>query len=69
VCSGDQVVSYLCSKLKVARAVFATDVDGIFTVDPKKDSKAKILRSIRRAQIKQMKGSVTGSNMEDLRAG
>jgi len=69
VCSGDQVVSYLCSKLKVARAVFATDVDGVFTVDPKKDSKAKILRHIRRAQISNISGSVTGSNMEDVTGG
>ncbi|VVC03014.1 Isopentenyl phosphate kinase [Candidatus Burarchaeum australiense] len=69
VCSGDQVVSYLCSKLNVARAVFGTDVDGVFNVDPKKDNKARMLRKILRAQISNLSGSMPGPSMEDVTGG
>ncbi len=69
VCSGDQVVSYLCSKLKVARAVFATDVDGVFLEDPKKNKAAKMFHEIRLRDLHLMRDSVGGSKATDVTGG
>ena len=69
VCSGDQVVSYLCSKLKVARAVFATDVDGVFLEDPKKNRNAKMFRQIRIRDLHFMRDSIGGSKATDVTGG
>ena len=68
VCSGDQVISYHCSKLKISRVVFATDVDGIFTADPKKNKKAKLFGCIS-AQRLQSSKSVEGAKTTDVTRG
>jgi isopentenyl phosphate kinase len=69
VCSGDQVISYLCSKFDVARAVFATDVDGVFTADPKTDKKARMFHEIKLGKITKIAGSLHGSKTADVTGG
>lgn len=69
VCSGDQVVSYLCSHLSVSRAVFATDVDGVFTADPKKYKKARMFREIKLDDIDNLSGSLAGAKTADVTGG
>jgi len=69
VCSGDQVISYLCSKLKIARTVFATDVDGVFTADPKKNKKAKLFTSICLCNLRKLRGSLGSSRHADVTGG
>jgi len=69
VCSGDQVISYLCSKLRVSRAVFATDVDGVFTADPKKKRNAKMFREIRARHLHKLSGSLEGAKTADVTGG
>ena len=69
VCSGDQVISYLCSKLKVARVVFATDVDGVFTADPKRSKKARMFRKIKLGSINKIAGSLSGAKTADVTGG
>jgi len=69
VCSGDQVISYLCSKFDVSRAVFATDVDGVFTADPKKDKKARMFREIKISELDRVKGSLAGAKTADVTGG
>jgi isopentenyl phosphate kinase len=46
VVSGDQLAAYLAVKLRAARLVFATDVDGIFDANPKLDPHARILTEL-----------------------
>lgn len=43
IISGDQLVTYLASKLNADRVILATDVDGIYTDNPKSNPNAKLL--------------------------
>ncbi len=41
ILSGDQIVSYLTKQFEPERIILATDVDGVFDKDPKRDSESK----------------------------
>ena len=43
ICSGDQAMEVLARIFKPEKIVFVSDVDGIFTADPKKDPDAKLI--------------------------
>jgi isopentenyl phosphate kinase len=43
VMSGDQAIAQLAKHLKPEMVLMGTDVDGIFTADPKEDKKAKLI--------------------------
>ncbi len=43
ILSGDQIISYLSMKLKASRVILGTDIDGIYSSDPKIDSKAQLI--------------------------
>ena len=51
VCSGDKVVQLLSRLLGPRDVIFATDVAGIYTADPKLDPKAKLIPRISLAKI------------------
>ena len=68
VCSGDQVISCLSSKLKISRVVFATDVDGIFTADPKKKRDAKLIECVSARKLK-FKKSISRAKTTDVTGG
>jgi isopentenyl phosphate kinase len=51
VCSGDKVVQLLSRLLSPNDVIFATDVAGIFTADPKLDEKAELIPHISLAKI------------------
>ncbi len=53
VLSGDQIVSYLSKLIKPSRVIFGTDVDGIYTGDPKKE-KATHIKKITEDNIKEV---------------
>lgn len=53
ILSGDQIVSYLSKLLKPSRVIFGTDVDGIYTGDPKKE-KAKLIENISEENINEV---------------
>jgi len=46
ICSGDDLVKLLACEFKAERAVFVSDVDGIFDSDPKANKRAKLIREI-----------------------
>jgi len=46
ICSGDDVMLELARRFRPERVVFAADVDGVFTADPKKDRSAKLLAEV-----------------------
>ena len=46
VLSGDQLATYLAVQLKASRLVFGTDVDGIFSADPKREPDARVIREL-----------------------
>ncbi|HXZ97872.1 MAG TPA: isopentenyl phosphate kinase, partial [Candidatus Acidoferrum sp.] len=43
VLSGDQLAAYLAIQLKASRLIFGTDVDGIFSADPKSEPHAHLI--------------------------
>ncbi len=46
ILSGDQIVSYLSIKLKANRVILGTDVDGIYSSDPKINPEAQLIREL-----------------------
>jgi aspartokinase-like uncharacterized kinase len=42
--TSDSIAAYVASRLNAGKVILATDVDGIFTSDPKKHSDAKLLK-------------------------
>jgi isopentenyl phosphate kinase len=67
VCSGDVLMLELARAFRPTRAVFAADVDGLFTADPKRRRGAQLLESIGPKDLAQIEFSsssrtdVTGS--------
>jgi isopentenyl phosphate kinase len=47
ICSGDQAMEILARIFKPDRIVFVSDVDGLFTQDPKKDPDAKLIPEVK----------------------
>jgi len=67
VCSGDVMMLELARAFRPERAVFATDVDGLFTADPKRRRDASLLEVVRPKDLEGIEFStakrtdVTGS--------
>ncbi|MFX0014861.1 MAG: isopentenyl phosphate kinase [Promethearchaeota archaeon] len=54
VLSGDQILADLARKFKPKKIVYGSDVDGIFTLDPKMDSRSRLIPKISRNEIKSI---------------
>lgn len=46
VLSGDQIITYMARKLKPERVILATDVDGIYNKNPKKNHDANLIETV-----------------------
>ncbi|MEM2907181.1 MAG: isopentenyl phosphate kinase [Candidatus Odinarchaeota archaeon] len=46
ILSGDQIISYLSTKLETERIILGTDTDGIYSADPKKSQSARLIPEI-----------------------
>jgi len=68
VCSGDTIGVYLAEKLGAKRLIFASDVDGIYTDDPKKNPEAEHIPEINLNDIESL-ARVTGSQFTDVTKG
>ncbi|MFO7807441.1 MAG: isopentenyl phosphate kinase, partial [Candidatus Moraniibacteriota bacterium] len=53
ICSGDSIAPYLAGKLDANRILYATDVNGIYTQDPYKNSHAELIEEISYNRIKE----------------
>lgn len=51
ICSGDQAMEVLARIFKPEKVVFVSDVDGIFTADPKKNPDAKLIEKADRRTL------------------
>lgn len=69
ILSGDEIVPYLAKKLKAKEIIHATDVDGVFTIDPKKSRKARLIRKITRKNFYSVKKALSGSLGVDVTGG
>lgn len=54
ICSGDQLIAYLSSVLPIHRAIFLTDVNGIFTDDPKHKHNAQFIVQMTKKEAKAL---------------
>jgi isopentenyl phosphate kinase len=67
ICSGDLLMLELARAFRPDRAVFAADVDGLFTADPKRRKDARLIESVAAKDLSQIEFSsssrqdVTGS--------
>lgn len=69
ILSGDQIAPYLGSKLNAKRIIHGTNVAGIFTSDPKKNPKARLIPEINKDNIDKVKEYLTGSTATDVTGG
>jgi isopentenyl phosphate kinase len=70
VLSGDQIIKYLAEHLKPERVILGSDVDGIYTKDPKKHSDAELVELITsQAQVDLMVESMTSKEAVDVTGG
>ncbi len=59
ICSGDQAMEVLARKFKPSTIVFVSDVDGLYTSDPKKDENAKLIENVDRNMIDNIDSELT----------
>ena len=69
VCSGDKVIHLLAQLLNPKHVIFATDVPGIYTADPKLDSKAKLIPKITLSRIHEVEKLAEESVSPDITKG
>lgn len=66
VISGDKVVCFLAKKFKAQKVIFLSDVDGIYTSDPKKNPKAKLISEINNSNISKLLAGLSPSGRDDV---
>ena len=53
--TSDSIATYIASRLRVSKVVLVTDVDGIFTQDPKKYSDAKLIKRLSARELLKLR--------------
>lgn len=66
ILSGDLILSYLAQQLKAERAIFLTDVDGVFDKNPKTDPQAKLISSINSQNVNSVLKNLKPHNPNDV---
>jgi isopentenyl phosphate kinase len=66
ICSGDQIMEVLCDLYRPKKAVFVSDVDGLFDKDPKTNKDAKLLKDVTSALLEKVS---SGSSVDDVTGG
>jgi isopentenyl phosphate kinase len=69
VVGGDAVIEHIAKNLSVSMVIFAADIDGIFTRDPKKNKKAKLIDVITKENFEDLKHGISGSASIDVTGG
>ena len=66
ICSGDQIMEILADIFKPDRIVFVSDIDGLYTADPKTDPDAELIPEV---TPDVMEGISSGSTVDDVTGG
>ena len=69
ILSGDQILSYLYASFGASRIYFGTNVDGIYTDNPKTNPSAKVIPHISDANYEQVLASLSASSDMDVTGG
>ncbi len=67
--SGDVVVAQLCKQLRPDKVIMGTDVEGIFTADPKIDKKAELIERITKENVEEVLEKAGESKSVDVTGG
>lgn len=66
IVSGDQVMELLCRMYDPEKVVFVSDIDGLYTGDPKTDKHAKLLGEVSKKRLDELS---TGTTVADVTGG
>lgn len=66
ILSGDQTTTYLAKKLGASKAVFVSDVKGIYDKNPKDNSDAKLIKNVDSSNLKLILNKMTAYNKNDV---
>ncbi|MGE4212996.1 MAG: isopentenyl phosphate kinase [Candidatus Methanomethylophilaceae archaeon] len=66
ICSGDQLMEVLTELFDVKKVIFVSDIDGLYTADPKKDRKARLLGRVDLETLQRIKSE---SSVDDVTGG
>lgn len=69
ILSGDQIVGYLARNFPVDRVIMGTDVDGIYTKDPKSNEETELIPEISSKNWKKISSNIEFSSGEDVTGG
>ena len=69
ILSGDQIASYLGIRLNAEWIILGTDVDGLYTGDPKRDPEAKLLEKVTLDGLKKIIDEIGESSTLDVTKG
>jgi isopentenyl phosphate kinase len=69
ILSGDQIVSWLAIKLGAKRIIMGSDVNGLYTADPKTDPTAQLIDRITLEELKSLEHNIEGSKATDVTGG
>jgi isopentenyl phosphate kinase len=69
IISGDQLAAYMAIALKARMLVFATDVDGIFNVNPKTQKRAQLIEKLDASSIRRITTTGVSQNITDVTGG
>lgn len=69
VVSADQMAAWIAPRIGASMIIYGTDVDGLYSSDPKTCKDAKLLETISCSEIRKIAGSALGSRMPDVTAG
>ncbi len=66
ICSGDQLMEVLADLFDIKKVIFVSDIDGLYTADPKKDRKARLLGRVDLETLQRIKSE---SSVDDVTGG
>ncbi|MDH5664413.1 MAG: isopentenyl phosphate kinase [Candidatus Bathyarchaeota archaeon] len=69
ILSGDQLVSSLATRLEAERIIIGIDVDGLYTLDPKTDPKARLIKHITPHELRKMQHKIGKARVTDVTGG
>jgi len=69
ILSGDQIIEHLAEIFSADRVIMGTDVDGVFTKDPKVDKEAELIHEISPKKWEKISSQIEFSSREDVTGG
>jgi len=69
ILSADRIASLLASKLPVSRVLFGSDVDGVYTENPKTSKRAELVPTVTRENYRLVLRSLRKTSPEDASGG